>query len=380
MLSHEYDVPAGSLWERGSRIVEMGGMVGVIGKLHPELDDGTSHVIARIAQSIAEQVPEIDHGGGTIAIRGSGGHRIVYKSLTGEWKPPGFDRARSIWKALVVDSLGVSDCEEARILAGNGPDIDWMVDMAADLEGIATTLSSSLPIQDIHVFEYDRIPILGITSGKVSIDIHQLPDTDPLAVSDHRVSICLPVCEAFCQAFIRRDGTVYVDAFSQAMLGSDRLSTTYGITHITQAIIGAQRALCTHHIYQDAPVAELADEYRHIGQPLALYIDDPFFWKQTRARMPYTTTDHRQREMTVGFMRLLTQDPTLISRHRPLFDQTHIGTRLDPDFTIDHDSDKYQEAFRSGMLQPDKSGVVLLARQLRMPVSEVITGLRVRDV
>lgn len=379
MSTPEYEATTGSLWERGSRTTEMGTIREVVRWLFPEVHKETGTALEAFFQTLGSTLPTVDNGNGVIVVRGSAGHRIVNRSLTGDEKPSGFDTMGRVWKGLIEDSrFGLEDCEEANILADRKPDMDLVIDISVDLDRVAEAAQKLLG-SNVRIFTYAHVPILEAKIGRVTFEMHHLPDTIQLAEDDHRVSMSLPVCEAFSTAFMRPDGSVYVDTFSQAMLSNDRVSTSFGSVHRTQAIVSAQRALCTHHIYQYAPVPELADEYASIGQSLSHYISNPEFWERARERTPSSTVAQRQTEMTFGFMKLLTQDPSLLARHRPLFNQTLIGPLLKPDYTIYHDKRAYQQAFIDGTLEPDESGLALLATQLDMPILEVIRGLRVSE-
>lgn len=381
MLPLESDVPAVSLRERAIRTTEMGTIGEVLGWLFPEVPKETGRAFGAFVQSVGGTMSSVDRDDGAFVVRGSTGHRIVYKSLTGADNPPsGSDIVRGIWKGLVGDSYyGLATCEEAHILADSRPDLDLVVDTSVDLGRAAREVAQIMPDLQVRVFTYAGIPIMEVRGSNITLEMHHLPDTDRLAGGDHRVSMFLPMCEAFSVAYIRPNRTVYVSEFSKAMLRNTCVSTGFRETHLTQAVVGTQRALSTQHMYQDAPVAKLADEYNQIGQCLEYYIHDPSFWNQARARSTHSSIDQRQTEMTFGFMSLLTRDPANLERHRTLFNQTHIGPLLDPDFTILHDSGDYQKAFRDGSLVPGESGVILFAKQLHLPVSKVIAGLRVRD-
>ncbi|MDP1722739.1 MAG: hypothetical protein Q8L37_06015 [Candidatus Gottesmanbacteria bacterium] len=380
MFPVEQVLPQESFLERSARTTEMGEIVEVLGWLCPSVSKETGNALEVFVQDVGRTLLSVERNDGAIVVRGSAGHRIVYNSLMNVDKPPGFDTVKRVWMGLVdTPSYGLGDCKEAHILAESTLDLDLAVDVSVNLERVADAARRRIPKSQVRVFTYADVPIVEIIVDGVTVEIHHLPDTDRLAENDHRIFMSLPICEAFSNACIRSDGSVNVNAFSQAVLRSDRVSTSFMDVLLTQAIVASQRAYSTHHIYQDAYIGELAGVYDGIGESLGYYTDNPSFWKHVRARSTPESIDPRQKEMTFGFMRLLTQDPGNLRRHRPLFDQTCLGARLSPNFAIDHNPVVYQAAFRKGTLKPDESGVVLLASQLHLPVLDVIQSLRVRD-
>lgn len=378
MFPPENEVRESSLQEMGSRTIEAGTVEGVLGWLFPDACMDTRRDIEQFICTVGSTLPPVDDGDGVIVVRGSSGHRIVYKSLTGADSPFGFGTVARVWSGLVDDPIyNLKNCEEAHVLADCVPDLDLVVDASVVLEQGLRETARMHPESNAQVFIYDGIPIVEVISPGVTFEMHHLPDMD-LADSDHRVSMWLPLSEAFGVAFIRPDGSVYVDAFSQTMLASDRVSAMFGTVHKTQAIVGAQRALSTHYTYRDIPVGRYIVEYDRIGLPVSYFINDDAFWKNAASKSSAHDIEQRQTEMTIGFMRLLTQNPGNLVKHRPLFDQTQMVSMLGPDFTIDHDPNAYQQSYRSGTLKPEESGVALLAKQLDLSIPEVIEGLQVR--
>lgn len=379
MYPIEQALPEASFLEQSARTTEMGGVEEVLSWLCPDVSEDAGKEIEKFVQGVGSALPTVEGNDGNFVVRGSAGHRIVYKSLMNVDKPPGFDTVRHVWKGLVGNSsYGLGDCKEAHILAESTLDMDWAVNPTVDLERMANA-ARTMPRSQVRVFTYADVPMLEIKVDGMTVEIHHLPDTDVLAKNDHRISMFLPITEAFSTAFIRTDGSVYVTAFSQAVLRSDRVSSGLMDLSLTQAIVGLQRAFSTQHTYQDARNGQLTRVYDDIGQPLQFYTDDPSFWDHVREGSTPEAIDPRQSEMTFGFMRLLTQDPGNFRRRRSLFNQTCLGARLCPNFAIDHNAEAYQEAFRDGTLKSQDSGVVLLANQLGLTVLDVVEGLRVRD-